>query len=170
MDQEKSDKVDRETLGQTILSLYGKQPDSLDPIEITEEMGNKEYIKGLYACVEKTVKTYPKDFYITAIRVQIPLMQNKAYKLLFKSRLTCPSPQYDEDAWKYTAVDENLEFLWSVPDIGTCHMLKDNALIVEPEERQLRDFAIAFLDGDLLRKSKMMNDEKEQSNIILSLE
>lgn len=164
------DQENKETLGQTIYNLAGKTPDSLDPIEITEEMGNKEYIKGLNACIEKTIKNYPDDFYITAIRVQVPLMHNKAYKLLFKSRLTCPTPQYDEDVWKYSARDEKLDFIWSVPDIGTCHMLKNNALIVDPEERQLRDFAIAFLDGDLLRKAKELNGEKETSNIILSLE
>jgi hypothetical protein len=159
-----------ETLGQAILNLHGKTPDSLDPIEISEEMGNKEYADGLNKCIDKTTKNFPKDFYITAIRVEIPLMQKKAYKLLFKSRLTCPSPQYDEDAWKYHSETGSIEFLWSVPDIGTCHMLRNNALIVDPEERQLRDFAIAMLDGDLLKKARELNGEKEQSNVILSFE
>jgi len=165
MDQEK-----KETLGQAILNLEGKTPDSLDPVEITEEMGNKEYIKGLHKCIEKTLENFTQDFYITAIRVQIPLMQNKAYKLLFKSRITCPSPQYDEDAWQYHSGTGSIEFLWAVPDSGTCHMLKYNALIVDPEERQLRDFAIAMLDGSLLKRAKELNGEKEEQNIILSLE
>lgn len=159
MDQE-NDK----TVGQISLELQQKTPDSIDPIEIEREL-HAEYDKNIFECVDEGKKEIFGDFYVVVITKKEPLMPN-VLRSYFTSRKTCPTPDYDQTVYTYIAKDDSLEFMWVLPDKNTCEIMRDRALEIVPEERDLRDFVLSFYDKTLLRLAKKLNGEEDSSNIL----
>lgn len=163
MDQEK-----KKTVGEISLELQQKTPDSFDPIEIASTVCDSEkYITGLTDCVKDGKTLFEGDFFIVVITRTDKILK-RVSRLQFRARKTCPSPQYDESVYKYGHEKESIEFLWTVPDKGACNLLRDNALVVVDEERDLLNFVLDFYDGTLLNKAKKFNGEVTNSNIILT--
>ena len=84
----------------------------------------------------------------------------------FYARLSCPTPDYDQTLYKYSHKQESLTFLWVIPSRDTCQLLKDNALQVVPEERELLGFVLNFADGSLFKLAKKLNGEVEDSSLL----
>jgi hypothetical protein len=155
---------ERETVGKLSSELLQKEPDSLDPIEIQREL-HKDYEDNISFCVNRHKREIIGDFYVVVITKKERLMEN-VLRNYFTARASCPTPDYDQTVYRYNKSDDFLEFMWTIPDKGTCHLLRDNAINVAPEERDLRDFVIEFLDGSLLKLSKKLNREVADSNIL----
>ena len=59
----------------------------------------------------------------------------------------------------YVPQSEQLEFLWVLPSRQVYNMLKEHALEIPLEERQLLQFVLEDGDGTLLKKCKKLNGE-----------
>lgn len=147
----------KKTVGAHALELMQKAPESVDPVEIEREM-QSEYLKNLIETVEDGRKKCTTDFFITVITKKEPLMQN-VLRNYFAWRHSCPTPDYDQAVYHYRKNDEEIAFLWVIPAKDICHMFKENALQVAPEERALRDFVLSFADGSLYKLAKQLNGE-----------
>lgn len=154
-----------ETIGKIVHDLMQKEPETLDPIEIQRE-AHKGYEQTVYESIENGKKAFPGDFYLAVLTTKERLLK-RVIRNRFVLRLSCPTPEYDQTVYKYGKSDDIVDFLWVIPSKEACSMLVEHSLEVVPEERQLRDFAIAFLDGSLLKIAKKMNHERADSNIIV---
>lgn len=157
-----------ETVGKIVYDILEKEPENaiLDPIAMQRE-AHKNYEKTLYSSIEIGKKAFNGDFYIAVLTIKVPLMRERVLRNKFVHRKTCPTPEYDQTAYRYHRSDDHVEFLWVVPSKATCELLRMNALQVTPEERDLRDFVIEFYDGTLLKQCKKLNNEEDGSNILI---
>lgn len=151
----------KETVGKIASDLLKKQPDSLSPIENMREQLT-DYEKNLFECVDRYKNILPFNFFVVVITKKEPLMPN-VLRNYFYARISCPTPDYDQTVYQYLHKDEALNFLWVIPSRDTCLILKENALRVVPEERQLLDFVLSFSDGSLFKLAKKLNGEVEDS-------
>lgn len=137
---------------------------SEDVTDLQKEM-QADYFKLMDTAIQKALPKLKGDFYVVVI-TKHEKIYGKALNQKFLCRQSCPSPQWDEAVFKYHRGAGAVEFLWVVPCRDACHHLTTNALLVAPEERQLRDFALDFQDGTLLRRAKQMNGEEVDSPLL----
>lgn len=156
----------RPTVGKISGDLAKKSPDSRDPIELEREM-QKEYLIQLYEAIDAHKKISKNDCFVVVLTKRERLMDN-VFRNYFFSRKTCPTPDYDQTVFKYHAHEDGIEYLWTIPSKDTCIHLKNNALLVAPQERHLLDFILKFADGTLYRMCKRLNGEAADSNLIVN--
>lgn len=155
----------KETVGKVASDLMQKAPESRNPMEIQREM-QKEYIDELIKCVNDHKSKYHGNFFIVVITKNEKLMPN-VFRNYFFARQTCPTPDYDQSVFRYVRADEAIDYIWTIPSRDTCHHLKENALYVAPEERELLSFVLQFSDKTLYKLAKKLNKEEEKSNLIV---
>ena len=154
----------RETIGKISGDLSQKSPESRNPIEIQREM-QKEYINELKACVTENKRKIQGDFFVIVITKNEKLMPN-VFRNYFFGRKSCPTPDYDQSVFMYRREDDELHYIWTIPSRDASHHLKDNALVVAPEERELLRYIMEFSDGTLYKLSKKLNGEEDKSPLI----
>jgi hypothetical protein len=150
-------KQDKKTVGQHSVELNSKKPDSANVIDLQRSM-QSEYTKYFLETLYEGKKQYQDDFYIVVITRRDRLMDN-VVRNQFLHRKSCPTPDYDQVAYKYNKKDDNITFLWVLPDKTTAQLLKENALLVAGEEKELLRYVLEDSAGDLLIKSKKLNGE-----------
>ncbi len=155
----------RQTVGSIAANLMKKEPESTDPIELERAM-QEDYIDNLIQCVNDGKKLYAHDFFVVVLTKRERLMSN-VFRNYFLHRKTCPTPNYDQTLFKYNSADDSIEYVWTIPSQDTCHHLKDNALYVHPDERNLLQFVLSFADGSLFKLAKQLNGEKELTSPVL---
>ncbi len=153
------------TVGSVALDLMQKTPESRDPIEIQKAM-QEEYLKELIQCLNIHKPLLIGNFFLVVITKNEKLMPN-VFRNYFSARQSCPTPDYDQSVFMYNRADDAIEYVWTVPSKDACHHLKDNALLVHPEERQLLKFVLEFADGTLYKLCKKLNNEEEKSPLII---
>ena len=127
----------------------------------------KEFMPRVLECVEIHKKKFPTDFYVETITIEVPLMGKKVYRFKYVGKLACPTPTYDQTVFKYNHHDDRLEYLWTIPDKGTCSYLKQNALLIPKEHKKLLEFVLDDSSNELLRKAKKLNNEEMDSPLII---
>lgn len=156
------------TAGQISSELIQKSPETFDPIEQTAE-NLSDYEKSVIECVDLGRKKSPNDFFVVVLTKREPLMPN-IIRNYFVSRVSCPTPNYDQIVYKYYQKDDRLDLLWCVPDKETCEVFRVNALHVVEEEKQLLHWILDFYSGELDKLCKKLNKEVGPSPIIERIE
>jgi hypothetical protein len=116
------------------------------------------YEANMFEAIERGKKAFPQDFYIVVETKKEPKMKN-VIRNYFIVRQSCPTPQYDNSVYKFHHATEFCEFLWVLPSKQVYNMMKNRALELPAEERQLLQFVLEDSDGTLLRKCRMLNGE-----------
>lgn len=147
-----------QTVGAASLDLMLKNHDRASAIDYEREM-HKEYEREIFNCIDTHLKKIDGDFFVVVLRKRERLMEN-VHRNFFLGRKSCPTPTYDQVVYKYHRNLDAVEFLWVVPDMETAAVFTRNALIVDPEERQLLKFVLDFNDGTLDRLAKTLNNEE----------
>ena len=155
----------KETVGKVAYDLLQKTPESRDPIEIQKAM-QEDYINELIKCMDIHKPFLKDNFFIVVITKNEKLMPN-VFRNYFSARQSCPTPDYDQSVFMYNRADDCIEYIWTIPSKDACHHLKENALLVAPEERQLLKFILEFADGTLWKLCKKLNNEEEKSPLIV---
>ena len=153
----------KKTVGALSAELQSKDPESRDPIELEREM-HTDYEKNFWECLNSYKKECDTDFYIVVLTKKERIMQNVLRNYFF-ARSTCPTPDYDQAVYRYDALNEKVEFLWVIPSRDTCFLLKENALHVAPEEKELLKFVLDFADSTLYNLAKKLNKEDEYGRV-----
>lgn len=152
----------RDTVGKIATELQKKEPDTRDPIELQRGM-TKDFEKNLIDCIESGKNKFESPYYIEVLVKKERLLQN-VIRNYFVARQSCPTPFYDQFVFQVDIKDMVVNFFWAIPDIETCQTMKQFALEVVPEERQLRDYVLAFYDGSLLKLCQSLNGELNEVN------
>lgn len=156
----------RDTVGAISLDLMQKAPDSRDPIALQREM-TEDYLDELTDTVRKNIDKFEGDFYVVVITKNEKLMPN-VFRNYFLARATCPTPDYDQAVFQYVAKDEDIFFLWAIPTKEACIYLKENALFVVDEEKELLSMVLDFASGELYKLAKRLNGESHDSPLLTS--
>jgi hypothetical protein len=155
----------RDTVGKISSELLAKTPDTQSPIELEHAM-QKDYLKELLACCASGKKVVAGDFFLVVLTKKEPLMPNVLRNYFFY-RKSCPTPDYDQAVYHYKSKDEEIVLLWVIPSKDACLYLKDHALEVAPEEKELLRYVLKFSDGTLWEVSKKLNKEQKNSPFII---
>ena len=157
-------KKKRKTVGALSHELLKKEPPKHTTFDqMREQLG--EYEENVHKAIKAGLELYDGDFYIISLNKKERLMQN-VYRTYFFPRNSCPTPDFDQNAYKYTREDDKLELMWSIPDADAVNYMKNNANLVTPDKYTLLQFVLDFVDGSLLRLAKKLNGERRDSNII----
>ena len=150
--------MSNETIGKISrdLILKGDKNDHTVNEQMQEQLEN--YEKNVFDCVDAGKKIYNGTFFITVLTKKEMLMEN-VLRHYFFHRATCPTPDYDQSVYMYRPIDEVLDFLWVIPNKDTCHYMRENALLLDPKERQLLQYVLEFFDDTLMLKAKRLNGE-----------
>ena len=152
----------KKTIGKIATELAQKAYDDTHTAHDQMEESLSDWDKNIFECVERSKKDFPGDFYLVVITKKERLLTN-VIRNYFMTRISCPTPDYDQTLYRYNKADESLDFLWVIPSKDACLMLKDNAMLVMPEERQLLQFVLDFADGSLFEMAKRLNGETQES-------
>ena len=148
----------RDTVGKISWDLLANAaiPDHSADEQMQEQLDTFE--SEVFLAIERGKKTFPDDFYIVVETKKEPKMKN-VIRNYFIIRQSCPTPQYDNSVYKYHRLTEQCEFLWVLPAKHIYTMLKDRALELPIEQRQLLQFVLEDADGTLLKRCKQLNSE-----------
>ena len=160
-----NDTSDRKNLGAISLDLQTKESLTRSPIELERE-AQKNYLDELLIAVDRGKKLYEGDFFIRIETKFEPLMTN-VHRNYFIILSCAPTPFYDQSVFQYKHKEEQLVYHWTVPCKEVCEHLRDNALFVVPEERQLLGYVLDYYSGDLLKKAQHLNGETSDLELIL---
>lgn len=155
------------TVGAAALELMQKEPEINTVVDQQRAMQEK-YLDELSTCAsEFSSKNPSQDFFIVVMTKNEKLMPN-VFRNYFCPRLSCPTPNYDQAVYHYRHASGNLEFVWAIPCREACIYLRENALDIHPEERDLLRFVLAFSDGTLYNLCRYLNKEIEAAPHIVS--
>jgi hypothetical protein len=156
----------KKTVGQASLELKEKHDVATrDPIELERAM-HKDYEQEVITCVMRGRQALPHQNFYVVVEVKKERIMDNVIRNLYFYRMSCPTPTYDQTVYKYHHKEEVLEYLWTVPSIDTCQIMKDN--ILQVEEKELLEHVLDFADGTLLALAKQLNNEIEDSICIES--
>ena len=101
-----------------------------------------------------------KDFYVVLITTADRVLRQP--KIIVLARKSCPTPVYKQSVWKYRSESDQLEFLWSIPDMILYYHILSNQLKYanDKETSDLAKFVILMENGELLEWVKKENGEK----------
>lgn len=159
-------KEKRETVGKISSELKAKSSDNTHSAheQMLEQLS--EYDQNLMQCVEDAKKSKTGDFYVVVLTKKERLLENVLRNYFF-SRNSCPTPDYDQAVYYYSAQEQELKFMWVVPSKDTCEYMRDNAKTIDPSEYQLLQFVLSFYDGYLLKLVKKLNSETDTTGQLI---
>lgn len=150
--------------------------DSFTPAELADEMLAKDFDRHMTNWIREGSNVFTGDFFVV-----LNLKRERSLSTYFcnkecgndecpgcqmiqpihtipEVRQTCPDPFYDQSVWHYHRNEERLEYLWTVPDIGTTKLFKDDPLNCPADEVQLRGFVLDYCDGTLQKRANKLNE------------
>lgn len=149
---------EREKVGKISWDLLAKN----DPVDHSPEEQRREQIQEWESYIQSTItdgiRFYLGDFYIVIETKREKNMSN-VIRSYFFHRISCPTPTWDNSVFKYHRAQDRLEFLWVLPDKNTCYMIKERALELPSEQKDLVRFVLDDFDGTLLKRCKQLNGE-----------
>ena len=157
--------MDKRTVGEEAVERL-TNPDTKQGIVDTEREANKEYMPQIEKCIQEHA-TLDKPFYVVVHVKKEQLLEN-VMRRYFLARMSLPTPQWDQDVWRYDPSTGDLEYLWSLPDENTAKWMAATPLEVPLEQHDLRNFVLNFLDKKLFKHfydkyHKEVKDEKDMS-------
>lgn len=149
----------RDNIGIIAPDLASKHESTIDHTahEQMQEM-LKEWDKNMLECIQDAKSKFHKDFFIVVETKKEPLMHN-VLRNYFIARQSCPTPMYDNTVYRYHRNDDIVELLWVLPSKATCDMMRNRALEIPAEERELLQYVLDDADGTLLQRSLIINKE-----------
>jgi hypothetical protein len=152
------------TVGAQAAEAVRKEIPGLNAIEVEQE-AHKEYEQNVLIACESGKKMHEGDFYIVVITKRERLLNNVLRNYFF-TRLTCPTPDWEQAVYSYKKADDAITFLWVLPCAEACEYMTRNARYIVPQERQLLEFVLRLNDGSLDALAKQLNGEKKDSLLL----
>jgi len=161
-------KFNRESAGKISQDLLQKAPESTDVREIGREM-TKGYMEELFTTIADGKTKYTGDFFVVVLTKRERLMTNVIRNFFFH-RNTAPTPDYDQAVYHFKKSDDETELLWVIPNRELAYHLRDNALTLDKEYKELLGYVLDFDDKTLFKKAqKLNNEEKLEGRIVLEV-
>jgi hypothetical protein len=136
------------------------QQDTYGDISAGDQMREqlREYESNIAGAIDTGKNNYSSDFFVVVITKRERLMPNVIRNYFF-SRLSCPSPDYDQTVYHYHRKEDHLEFLWVVPAPVAVKDIMKHRHDLDTSFYGLLKFVLEFLDGTLEAKARTLNGE-----------
>jgi len=154
--------MSKKTVGEAALKLQTKKDEKINPIDMQRSVhkgknNDDSWENQLKIAIKRGKKKYGnKRFFIVILFKKERLLHN-VVRQYFLDRESCPTPEYDQCVYKFE--NDNLEYLWVVPDKETCSTLPFYAAEMPLEYRELIDCTIKFNSGELDKLAIKLNKE-----------
>jgi hypothetical protein len=148
----------RKTVGQLSTEVFNSAPEDHTPTEQMQE-NLTDWDKNIRECIDRALKETTSDFYVLVITKKERLM-SKTLRNYFLWTHACPTPTYDQTVFKYHRSSDSLEFIWVLPAKDICEWMRDNALIIPTEQKELLNFVLGLYDDSLIKLAKKLNGEE----------
>lgn len=155
----------KKTVGAHARELLMQKPDEVDPIELQREM-QKDYAENVSLAIEEGKKTFQHPFYVVVLTKREKLMTNVIRDYFF-SRITCPTPDYDQAVFKIDPATDTVTFLWVIPSYDAVEYLYDNAIEARADTPMLVEYVCDFKNGSLLKRAKELNNETPDQGVLI---
>jgi len=152
------DTIKRKSAG-TIAYEHSLKNEKCDVREASEEK-LKDIRNKLDTTIEAALKKYPGNFYLV-IEAKRELLIPSMVRTFIFHRLSCPTPHYDQTAFKYNRSRDEVEFLWSIPRKTTCQRIYMFPLEEMALHKELVNTVFDFYNGLFYRKALELNGEYE---------
>jgi len=133
-----------------------------DVREYSKEWGKELWTNLIQASqmLKKTQKYSGRNFYMVLVKRFNP-SKNQPESIIMP-RISCPTPVYKQDVFKYHYASDSIEYLWTIPDkLKYYHILNNKQRYYENKEtRRLCQFVVLMETGELLKWVKKENGEK----------
>lgn len=140
----------RKTVGAAALELMVLGDQRQGVIDTQREM-QKGYINQLVICAKNGEIAYGKTApYYICVQTRRERLLTNVIRNQFYHRLTRPIPQYDLALYHYDPRDENLQFVWCIPDRETVMEMSAPGFQPVTEQLQLYHFVKSFRDNTLI--------------------
>jgi hypothetical protein len=158
------------TIGQIVLDLSKKKQDTLFVKDLAPDM-LEEHMANVIKCLEDNYEQFKhEDQFFIQVATKHERVLKTTYRQYFNPRYTCPTPFYDQTVYRWDNKTQQLEELWTIPDLDTCDYLIENITQLPTNELILAKFAVMFRLGSLLDVCKKLNKEENSLNLILTTE
>lgn len=132
--------------------------------EVVED-GMKDRAKYIEDCINDGVLKYGfnKSFYVV-IETKYERFLKHAIKDTYLTRLSCPSPGYDQTVFHYNAQTGDLSFVWSIPDKDSAEQIYNDGHVkhgdttIVPDDDMVKTVKM-FYDGSMLYEAMKANKE-----------
>ena len=125
------------------------------------EAREKHYIEKLHESMAAGKKAWPQmDFYVVML-TKVEIFVKRNIRVYPRVRLTCPTPNNDQDVYFYDHKKDALEFIWSIPDKQTVMQYKLFPDSIPEDEYCLVPHVMNYLDGTYDKLARRRNGEKE---------
>jgi len=162
--EEKKTTVGAESLKLTEKSIGEIGPDAIELQQEIHQGSNSEksYEEEIWDTIDRGRKDSAicGDFYVVVLVKKERHLQNVVRQLFFY-RQSCPSPEYDQTVYRYHRKDDEIEFLWTIPNNAACQFLPRMGSDLPDDQKLLVEMVEAFLTGKLDQKARMLNKEPE---------
>lgn len=150
---------------------WSTNPQQEDDVIEYRRVMERDLIKSLKNVVNETLKAPQydkKNFYITVIFKHEIL---GTIKPLIFARISCPTPVYNQNVWKYDRSKDQIQFLWAIPSARLYkHILANGKqFLQDAETKDLTKFVLLMESGELLRWVKKENGEDKIDNIVIKV-
>jgi len=154
-----NEKKKRKTVGELSLEASQKTPEAENAVELAKDMLT-DYDKEVIIAIEDGIKRYSnRDFYVVVLTKREVALHHVMRNIFF-TRLSCPTPSYNQADFKYHYKDERIDYKWVVPDEQTCRTYIMNKAIIDPSEYDMLQNILDFTDGTLYEKCLKLNGER----------
>lgn len=151
--------MEKKTAGQIATELAAKNDGKQSVIDTQREI-DKEYINEVKKCIEAH-SHFVEPFYIVVILKKEKLLSN-VMRRYFLARASLPTPDWDQQVWRYDPKTGDLTFLWVLPDRNTAMWLVNDIKTIPLEFTQLVEFVLDFLDHKLY--NRFLTQEKKEED------
>jgi hypothetical protein len=150
----------KETVGAASSRLSSKPDENVSPIDMQREMHSEgRYEENLWEAAKRGLSQFGRrKFYLVVLFKKERLMHN-VVRQYFLPRLSCPTPQYDQTVYSYDPADDQICYLWTVPDKETTKILAQGGPELPFELLELASYARDFVLGKLDRRCAELNGE-----------
>jgi hypothetical protein len=145
------------TAGKIYTELKSRIQDRPDIVEFTKALGD-DLMPKLVALIENDKHKTNNDFYVE-VCIRMNALMPGVPEFYMLSRESCPTPFPDRAVFHYDRKKDAIFFLWHVPSLLECDYYRNNMLTLRPDEHEAARDALAFMDGRLLQRAKVLNHE-----------
>lgn len=137
------------------MQMRDNSNEKIDVVEMQREMhkgsaSDKSYEEEVWDTVDRGRKdaTVDGNFYLVVLTKRERHLKNVVRNLFFY-RQTIPRPEFDQTVYKYHRNDDEIEYIWTVPNNSTCHYLPTIQQDLPEEQMRLVHMIEAFMCGDM---------------------
>ena len=138
--------TEKETVGAQALKLLEKADGKQSLMDTSLEM-TKNFMPEISKCIDNH-KYLTEPYYLIAINKRERLIIN-SIRQFFAARRTLPTPDYDQNVFKYFPSSGGLKYLWTVPDKDSVTYILLNQTSLPDEQKELLKFCKLFIAGTL---------------------